>query len=229
MYAGKRAVSLACQEGLVQKLELYGINLSQVVLLPDESYLIRALGDKVASLIFPGGRTTLFVSGLGKSALKISEAVERGWGFLGSCAGANLASQDMIIDHPRMGLIEYQKEFGGNFLSLLPVRAHTPAYKISAMGTDLTSNARPISVILGATREEVRVIWNEGSVFRGEGVTREASYSDIEGFPMSACSGSYRRGSVALVAVHPELIEGSALDPLLRRLFDVAVRRGGDV
>ena len=232
VYQDPIAVNPTCAQRLTRKVLHFGVNPSRIIPLPDNSYLIKSFKDKKASIIFPGGRTSCLIMDLEKNASKIREVVDKGWGFLGSCAGANYASASMSITDPQMGHIkDFAGEFGGRFLHLLPIHAKSPAYSVKAMGTTTVDNSRRISVHVESSKEMVEVIWNEGSTFAPlpgceTAVTLEASYTDIAGRPACAYSGKFGLGNVVITAVHPELIEDSierAVDPLLSRLFQLIV------
>lgn len=218
IYEGSR-ISPVCAEKLSHQLQKFNVHPSRIVRLNDISYLQRELKADQGALIIPGALDSFSLSYevcKKEVAERIRSAVERGWSYLGSCAGANLSVKDMLIDMPEIGkLAPYNgtaSEIGVSFLDLLPVNAAIPVYPIRNPNSLGGQNGRTISV---ETPDESSFIvyWNEGSsfkIFDNSIVKAEAYYSDISSRPIAAVSGHFGKGPVFSLAIHPELtIESS--------------------
>ena len=213
LYETQRIDSICAEKFRVQ-LENFGVDAGRIVQITDTSYLERDLLKTDSSvLVVPGALNSFSVAEeicKNQLASRIRKAVERGWSYLGVCAGGNIAAYDMSIDMPAARFSGYASEIGVSFLNLLPVHAVIPVYPIEIPNSLGGSNGRIISVqTLGG--EVFKTYWNEGSSFRILEATAkpEVSYTEISSETFAVVSGNYGRGSVVSMGIHPELTEDS--------------------
>lgn len=218
----------ACAQQFHKKFDEFNVDPSRVVRVHDSSYLRREL-DRIdqGALVMPGSYNSFNVADqIRENGLdqRIKRAVDRGWSYLGSCAGANLAAHDMLIDSAHFK--GKASDVNIPFLDLLPVDASIPVYPIEKWNSQGGSNGRiiPVETLDG---ESFQTYWNEGSSFRvlnPSAVKSEVLYADISSKPVAAVSGTYGKGPVVAMGIHPEFVDDSSSkevseDSVIRKKF----------
>jgi glutamine amidotransferase-like uncharacterized protein len=230
------SIAPICADHLEKKMKESGTNPSRIIRVNDPSYLKRELlQTDQGTLVIPGAINTFRVSdemqeqGLIESVRK---AIKKGWSYLGSCAGANLAGRTMVMHNQKtpsgISATINVRDLGISFLDLLPIQAHIPVYPIEKTNCEGGSNGRMIPV-LSDDGETFESYWNEGSSFEilDPSVKPVAYYADFGKKSVAAVNGSFGEGSVVATAIHPELVNepagkfDSGNQKFLRKIFDI--------
>lgn len=215
------AISHSCVDKLSIQLSNFEVDPTRIVRIDDISYLGREmLKTQQGVLIVPGAKKTLSVARelcTVDMKSRIQNAVNRGWSYLGSCAGANISAQDMTINSVVSNGMRLSS-IGVPFLGLLHIHATAPAYLFETLGE---KNGRTISVKT-SDGKSFQTYWNEGSSFKilDGSVKGEAFYTDIDSNPAAAITGHYGKGTVVALGIHPEFeVEASPEETGKRKNF----------
>ncbi len=206
LYSEQVACAPACVSELENRFKELEIDSNRVVLVPDSTYLSKALESDSDILVLPGGNALLLAHSLQPNVDSVRRVVDRGWNFLGFCAGADVACQEMVkIDYARVQIKKINfEEVECKLLNLLPVAAWTPTYHVKG------NEGKVVSVT--AQNETFSCFWNEGPRFQlfgpnKDNVTVEATYTNIKA--NAAVSADFGKGKVCLSGVHPEVCSES--------------------
>lgn len=205
LYKSPIATNEVCISELEARFKDLKVDPARVVPLPDASYLGKVLPEERGILVLPGGSTCIMLEDISAQVDSIKKAVDRGWNYLGFCAGANVACQNLLklnwqkqkFDNIGQDLVPH----GYHFLQLLPVWAQMPVY-------GLQTGDKVVKV--AANNETFSCFWSDGAKFMSSReadtkVSILAQYDDQVHKPVAALSGMYGKGKVVISAVHPEI------------------------
>jgi glutamine amidotransferase-like uncharacterized protein len=176
---------------------------SRVTRLSSERFEREVLASpEIGVMVVPGSDNSFAVADtLAPLITKVQQAVRLGWHYIGSCAGANVASKRMEAD-----------PFESPCFDLLPVIAKLPERAEKGVPPSIPQqfDRKGHKVLLTDEQkgEGVSVFWHSGSGFQQvespEGIKVLATYQDPSRSP-AIVSGKYGKGKVVLAGVHPEI------------------------
>ncbi len=213
IYAAELSADAFCVEQVTARLKEMQISEDRVIALPDSTYLARELGQKQATVVFPGGNAMVLCEKLEKQIDKIRSAVDRGWNYLGICAGANFACQNVYyLDSRSYKMLSWEHDLHLPLAKLLEVNGRTPAFAVQVPTAQGGNNGRLVQVT--AQNQTFGCYWNEGASFEAVRdhkvpVVTEAVYSDNT-TKLACVSGIFGKGKVCITGVHPEIVETEA-------------------
>lgn len=153
------------------------------------------LGD-CSLLIVAGGYTAKYVDALGKEGFEqIREFVAGGSGYIGICAGAYIAAQNVEVPGrpPGLGVIEIENE------------------RRAGQGVRTITIVKPEHPVVKGYTGEVDIWYQNGPMMKaGEGMETLAVYE--EGGVAVVCS-TYGHGRVIIFSPHPEGSLEGGVDP----------------
>jgi glutamine amidotransferase-like uncharacterized protein len=189
VYAGGGAVLARDVEVSLDKLEMPYREVNE------QNIRDGGLGD-CPLLIIPGGYTAQYVDALGEQGFEqIREFVAGGGGYVGICAGAYIAAQNVEVPGrpPGLGIIEIQNE------------------RKAGLGLRTIIIAKPTHPVVKGSEGKVDIWYQNGPMMKaGEGAETLAIYE--EGAAAIVCA-NYDQGRVVIFSPHPEGSLEGAVDP----------------
>jgi len=185
-----------CVDETRKALINYGVDPKRIERISDGCTLRNRLAQvKNGTLVIPGRSTYSISMELSRVVKDVQDAVAKGWGYLGICAGGNLAAWEFGINResPEWPLLQ-----------LLPIRADFPAYPIDMEDEKDIQRIALIESKIGS----FQCFWKEGSSFssleEAETFQRVAKYTDLKG-ALAVVSGDHVNGKVVVTGIHPEI------------------------
>jgi glutamine amidotransferase-like uncharacterized protein len=194
--------------------EKYNIRRMEACKLKEEGW-----EDRTAAIIIPGGRDVYYHSALGQEGSeKIKKYVQQGGAYLGLCAGAYFASEE----------IEFEK--GGRHevcakrtLCFYPGTARGPAYGLNKYSYEDSRGAE--AALISWKHDTVFSYFNGGCLFeepeKHSNVSILSRYMNLEGQPAAVVSCEHGKGRAILSGTHLEYSIDclSDTDPYLGRIY----------
>jgi glutamine amidotransferase-like uncharacterized protein len=158
--------------------------------------------DEASLLIMPGGRDVFYHAALnGAGTDKIRAFVQEGGRYLGICAGAYFACQE--IEFEKGGVMEV---CGSRSLRLFPGIAKGPAYGSNKYSPETAKGVE--AALISSPDGECHVYFNGGCVFEAEDhypwVKTIGHYLDLPGKPPAVLEIEVGKGRALLTGVHIE-------------------------
>ena len=149
-----------------------------------------------AVLLIPGGRDLAYCESLaGKANDRIREFVGAGGAYLGLCAGAYYGSS--LVEFDLGGPLEV---CGSRELGFFSGSAVGPLFGPYLYGSEKSA----LSVRISSRGEQLRVFYDGGCSFLGDGAALLSEYIDLPGKPAAVIKCNVGKGIAVLSGVHPE-------------------------